>query len=1415
WDNDGDLDLAIGNNGQRNQIYENISGTLQLDLAQQLGWQAAESLATTAVAWGDWNNDGSIDLAIGNDGQPDLIYTNNQGALSRTTVELCDNAENIIQPLTTQALTWGDWYKDGGLDLIASYRETTSWAIYRLQAQTNQQPCLASQKRSTESRATRNLALGDADGDGDLDLAITYEDESSIYLNSVLRDAPKILLGDTQTGASALAWGDIDNDGDFDLVVEQDNELLEVYNNQLQGSVYLPNSQPVLTVQRPVASPATNSSIPTQLLENSILAIPYSYFDPEGDPIGRVEAFYSVNGGGVWLPATATTDTINTAVASNFALHLDGRDDLITLPISSSQAVTQAETTLTTRIKFDSITGTQIIYEQGNAQNSGLNLYLQNGRLYAGAWSKNNDWNGSFLESPAVNANQWYDIAVVHHAISKTMVLYIDGQAVANVQAGVSEIVSLTHEIALGSILTDTQFHDSAIINTAAYLSAYIDQLTVWNKALTPNEVKTLPETLLSGKEEGLLHLWTFDEGLGEQIQDTAAGLNGTLQDNNNNSGALWVPQPTKRIFYWDTVASGLFGRVDNAAFRLLVYPQVHAENEQLTGTFQYPNSTPNNFQRAAVSARSYPFRVQGTQLKVVNDRAIPVENALIYHLSAEQTRGAQPLVNNQNGAILTTDNKGALRGRGTINAGDQLIALHPLTTSYRVPPQIFLDGRDSYLQINNIPVSKSLTLEYWLLSNGQAGTLFSHPALTLTYQSQPVADGQLSSLTTFTLTAAHQAQFVTFNDQPPLNDGFPHHVAFSWQADNGEVQLILDGQTTATDTLAVFTGTLPVAPLQIGRGINGSLDELRLWTTTRSAADISATMFITISPHTANLAGYWPVEEGESGELKDLTPYNLDGRLIGGAAVRSQPLYRVYQSSAPPTPTGLAFQTVNIASQQVLTTSAANVLMLFDLTVSLEWDASMDPEYQAQLKRDIERASEILFDLTNGQIAFGRVTVYQGKQQWDAADVQIYASNNQRPNANLGGIVTDYMTDTLSTGEVISNAYLPGKIRMGATWNRYGNPGGTIGEDWPRALAHEFGHYALFLFDNYLGIDASKIIIETNCQGSAMTDAYRLDYSEFLDDPTGALTVWDTTCALTLAEQTTGRSDWETLQHFYPFLNLNQEMTLNGPNNLPLAVTQVRLAPFASGQNLLPIPIYYTADAQGNTRSFNRGEAQAYLLQQKGTDDLTDDDIIYLGTVNGPLILARGAAAGDRLCIFDNSQQPAPHRCQPLTADTSTINLQTIDNWQPEIVVRPINSQTLIVTVTLNTADDLILNAQIFPGFRPTNTIQALTATLQQVDATNQYTAAFRYPLTIFDGYVRLWSDDGAEFISRFMNAPGWNGNTFTGFGGNRFVGFGGNRFVGFGGNRFVGFGGNRFVGFGGNRFVGFGGNRFVGFGG
>ena len=73
--------------------------------------------------------------------------------------------------------------------------------------------------------------------------------------------------------------------------------------------------------------------------------------------------------------------------------------------------------------------------------------------------------------------------------------------------------------------------------------------------------------------------------------------------------------------------------------------------------------------------------------------------------------------------------------------------------------------------------------------------------------------------------------------------------------------------------------------------------------------------------------------------------------------------------------------------------------------------------------------------------------------------NVQIYATNRLRPNAVQGGIVPDLLADPITATGIIT--YGSGQVNMGSVWNRYGEASGNLGEDWPRALAHEIGRYA------------------------------------------------------------------------------------------------------------------------------------------------------------------------------------------------------------------------------------------------------------------------------------------------------------------------------------------------------------------
>ncbi len=109
YDNDGDQDLLVTgnnlfrNNGAPNYDFTDVSSTSGLDLD---GY----------ASWGDYNNDGWLDVYVGNDvnGSEDKLFKNNgDGSFSDVTW----SAGGVTDPYPTLAVGWGDYDQDGYLDL--------------------------------------------------------------------------------------------------------------------------------------------------------------------------------------------------------------------------------------------------------------------------------------------------------------------------------------------------------------------------------------------------------------------------------------------------------------------------------------------------------------------------------------------------------------------------------------------------------------------------------------------------------------------------------------------------------------------------------------------------------------------------------------------------------------------------------------------------------------------------------------------------------------------------------------------------------------------------------------------------------------------------------------------------------------------------------------------------------------------------------------------------------------------------------------------------------------------------------------------------------------------------------------------------------------------------------------------------
>ena len=286
---------------------------------------------------------------------------------------------------------------------------------------------------------------------------------------------------------------------------------------------------------------------------------------------------------------------------------------------------------------------------------------------------------------------------------------------------------------------------------------------------------------------------------------------------------------------------------------------------------------------------------------------------------------------------------------------------------------------------------------------------------------------------------------------------------------------------------------------------------------------------------------------------------------------------YSLYLTSAPPTPDGLAFHQVTAPGVQTLDVSPDYPLVLFNLRVALEWDARKDTDFLARLQGDLRRASAYLYDWSNGQVALGTISIFHDKEQWNDADIRVYATDYLRPNAAQGGLNTSVITDPVSlrATDPVSPAlvYEPGQVRMGVVWNRSGTPGINLGEDWARTLAHELGHYLLYLDDNYLGVDDQGAIIPVDTCPGAMSDPYSPDESEFHPDAG-----WLPGCERTLSHQATGRSDWATIHTFYPWLSTPTvpiSAVNPGPDHLPLAVTHIQFVEPPTSPVTLAVPLF------------------------------------------------------------------------------------------------------------------------------------------------------------------------------------------------------------------------------------------------
>ncbi|HKB85986.1 MAG TPA: FG-GAP-like repeat-containing protein [Ignavibacteriaceae bacterium] len=186
-------------------------------------------------AWGDYDNDGNEDLFVVNnqsDNKNNFLYKN----LGDGTFEKITEGPLVNDGGSSYGCSWGDYDNDGNIDLfVCNYNENNF--LYRNNGDGTFTKITAGAIVSDGGSSTCP-AWADYDNDGFLDLYVCNRTSANfLYHNNGNGTFTRILTGTIVTenkNSSACAWGDYDNDGYPDMYVANsgpaDNSLF--HNNQ-------------------------------------------------------------------------------------------------------------------------------------------------------------------------------------------------------------------------------------------------------------------------------------------------------------------------------------------------------------------------------------------------------------------------------------------------------------------------------------------------------------------------------------------------------------------------------------------------------------------------------------------------------------------------------------------------------------------------------------------------------------------------------------------------------------------------------------------------------------------------------------------------------------------------------------------------------------------------------------------------------------------------------------------------------------------------------------------------------------------------------------------------------------------------------------------------------------------------------
>jgi len=217
YDDDGDLDILLAGNSSGSRVAEVWRNENGVSFTQAI--TTLTGVEHSAVAWGDYDDDGDLDILLaGNSGSEFVTEVwRNENGLAFT------RAITSIAPVGYSAVAWGDYDRDGDLDILLAGLRMDAGYEYVTEVWRNEAGLTFTQAvTNLTGVADGSVAWGDYDDDGDLDILLAGESAGE-HMTEIWRNDggtfAQASSAPTAITVGSVAWGDYDDDGDLDILL--------------------------------------------------------------------------------------------------------------------------------------------------------------------------------------------------------------------------------------------------------------------------------------------------------------------------------------------------------------------------------------------------------------------------------------------------------------------------------------------------------------------------------------------------------------------------------------------------------------------------------------------------------------------------------------------------------------------------------------------------------------------------------------------------------------------------------------------------------------------------------------------------------------------------------------------------------------------------------------------------------------------------------------------------------------------------------------------------------------------------------------------------------------------------------------------------------------------------------------------